>query len=101
MSSITSTSTFRNRCRNSAMAPVRTWSTKLLMNVSHEMYWIVADGVARRICRQIACSRCVLPSPTFPWMNSGLYDRPGPEATASPAACAIRLLGPTTKCSKS
>ena len=48
----------------------------------------------------MAWIRCVLPSPVPPWMNSGLYARPGASTTASAAACAKVFDGPTTKFSK-
>ena len=40
---------------------------------------------------------CVLPSPELPYKNRGLYACAGDSATARDAACAIRLLLPTTK----
>ncbi len=45
----------------------------------------------------MACIRWVFPSPTPPYIKSGLYDFAGASATASEAACAKRLLFPITK----
>src|SRR5215467_7026272 len=45
----------------------------------------------------MACIRCVLPRPTPPYTNRGLYVRAGACATARLAAWAISLFGPTTK----
>ena len=47
----------------------------------------------------IACIKWVLPNPTSPYKNSGLYDVPGASATAKEAACANLLLLPTTNVS--
>ena len=46
------------------------------------------------------CIKCVFPSPTPPYRNSGLYTSPGDSATATDAACAKLLLLPTTNVSK-
>ena len=45
------------------------------------------------------CIRCVLPSPTPPYRNNGLYTSPGDSATAREAAWAKLLFPPTTNVS--
>src|SRR5712692_11398936 len=47
----------------------------------------------------MACIKCVLPMPTPPYRNSGLYALDGCSATAREAACANSLDLPTTKVS--
>ena len=47
----------------------------------------------------IACIKCVLPKPTPPWRNNGLYEVAGASATARAAAWANLLYPPTTKVS--
>src|SRR5205814_10015849 len=46
-------------------------------------------------------SKCVLPSPQLPWMNSGLYCEPGNSETYTAALKASWLLWPTTNVSMS
>ena len=48
----------------------------------------------------IACIRWVLPRPLLPYINNGLWIRPGASATAIAATFASRLVSPTTKFSK-
>src|SRR5207247_5611257 len=52
--------------------------------------------IAHTYC-PMACIKWVLPRPTPPYTNRGLYVRAGACATARLAACAISLFGPTTK----
>jgi hypothetical protein len=47
----------------------------------------------------IACIKCVLPSPTVPYKNNGLYACPGLSATALEAENAMLLVAQTTKVS--
>src|SRR5438046_7335433 len=64
-----------------------------LVNFSDETYITRIDLFSATW--PIACSRCVLPSPTPPYTTSGLYACAGLLATAWAAACARRLLLPT------
>ncbi len=61
------------------------------------MYATRMPGKRFKTALPIACIRCVLPNPTPPKMNSGLYDRPGASATAWHAAAASSLWLPTTQ----
>ena len=78
------------------MSPASTAAMNSLTNVSQLRNTIRASGSRSSTRWQMAWSRCVLPSPTPPWMNSGLYALPGWSATAELAACASRLQGPVT-----
>ena len=71
-----------------------------LVNFSEVTYRIFADLLFCKILFTIACIKWVLPKPTPPYKNNGLYDSPGLSATAIAAACAKRLLLPTTNVSK-
>ena len=48
----------------------------------------------------IACSRCVFPRPTPPYIKNGLYEIPGFSVICNAAALASWLLFPPTKLSK-
>src|SRR5689334_14887368 len=63
------------------------------------MYRIFAAGFCDRIWLPIAWIRCVLPRPTPPYTNSGLYDV-GWSATCRPAARASWFALPATNAPK-
>ena len=99
ISSIIRTSMLRYFSLNSAFfLPLRE-SIRSFVNVSLVTYKTRTLGSLRRIQWAIDCIRCVLPRPAPPQINSGLQRVPGDSATASEAACANRLLEPTTKVS--
>ena len=67
------------------------------MNFSAERYITLRFASWRRICPAIACIRCVLPSPTPPYRNSGLKGAAGKSAMRLAAANASSFGCPTTK----
>src|SRR5438270_9194327 len=67
-----------------------------LVNDSEDRYTTWQFGFCRSAWLPTACTRCVLPSPTPPYRNSGLYALPGAFATAVQAATATWFDGPTT-----
>ena len=67
------------------------------MNFSELTYKTFAFLLFFNISFPIACIKWVLPSPTPPYKNKGLYEVAGASATAKAAACAKELLLPTTK----
>src|SRR5437660_5083728 len=67
-----------------------------LVNDSEDRYTTWQFGFCRSAWLPTACTRCVLPSPTPPYRNSGLYALPGAFATAVQAATANWFDGPTT-----
>src|SRR5512135_939046 len=70
------------------------------VNCSEVRNIILVLGERSLTALHIAFKRCVLPRPTPPYTNSGLYALPGFSATASAAACANWLDGPTTNVEK-
>ena len=76
----------------SAFSLLRIASISSLVNVSLVTYNTFLEGLFSIIKCAIACIRCVLPSPTPPYINRGLYTSPGDSATAKDAAWARLLL---------
>ena len=75
-------------------------SIKSEANFSHVTYNILKLGKPFFKELPIACNKCVLPSPTPPYINNGLNCLPGFFATASADAVAKRFEEPTTNLSK-
>ena len=71
-----------------------------LVNFSDVTYTTRLRGNLATTALPMACIRWVLPSPTPPYRNSGLYAWPGRSATDSDAAWASRLADPTMKFEK-
>ncbi|KAG1477487.1 hypothetical protein G6F54_014075 [Rhizopus delemar] len=66
-------------------------------NCSERRYSTFAPGLAWRMALPAANIRWVLPRPTPPYRNSGLYEVPGFSAPCSAAARASWLALPVTK----
>src|SRR2546428_1035864 len=77
------------RCCSSA------WMRSLVTG-SEDRHTTWQFGFCRSAWLPTACTRCVLPSPTPPYRNSGLYALPGAFAAAVQAATANWFDGPTT-----
>ena len=63
--------------RKAIMSPSLSAVTKWFTNVSQDRYEIRVPGLRSSTVWQNACRRWVLPTPTRPWRNSGLYAFPG------------------------
>jgi hypothetical protein len=69
------------------------------ISLVHGKYTTTLSGKLCMISFHIACIRCVLPSPTLPYKNRGLYVSHGFSATALAAEKAKLLLDQTIKLS--
>ena len=87
---------------------VSVWLSRMAVANRHMKYSAVryttrARGLRLIASAAMACNRCVLPSPTDAWTNSGLKRTgwaPPASATDRAAASATRFDGPSMKLSK-
>ena len=100
ISSINKTSTFLYLFLNSSFLSFFIEFISSFVNFSEETYTTFGSSCWHIIWCPIACIKCVLPRPTPPYKNKGLYALAGDSATATHAACANLLLLPITKVSK-
>ena len=98
ISSTIKTSTLRYLLENPCFLN-RMWSRKSFIKFSVVVYNIWACGLFLIISLPVACIKWVLPKPTPPYKNRGLYFSPGWLATAWQVAYARSLLDPTIKLS--
>lgn len=82
MSSISNTSMFLYFSLKASGSLLRIDLMKSFVNFSLEVYSTLAFGWLLRTWWPIACIRCVLPRPTPPYINRGLYACAGASATA-------------------